>query len=341
MSTIPTTFSETLPSYTVRGGHERLGTTGLSVVLLNRGGRYARRHIFQDFEKIGFDTIVSVEPEPAHYDIEELSARFPFVRFVTVRGSISLGDQINLAVSELDTPLFIVLWNDLKIIAGGTARRMAERLASFSNGNGETGEKSPFKRLCTVPVIQTSRLETIPTLRAPARRKKCSIMDGEPEIMAFEPKYEGLLSLYPFDGAGIYDRDRFIKMCGFDGTIKNSYWQLMDFGFRAHLWGEEISATRWIKLAYETEVPVEDYSKGEDYKYFYLKNLAPVFRGDSARLPFHRFFGYLFRANSNIVSAWEDFSECRRWLQIYQSRWRCDPQVFANHWNLTEINGER
>ena len=271
--------------------------------------------------------VVSVEPEPAHYDLDELSARFPFVRFVLIKGTISLGDQINLAVSELESPLFFVLWNDLKLMAGGTARRMAERLISTADG-AEGGEKSPFKRLCTVPVIQNARFDTLPTLIAPALRR------SRVKTMFISPACEGLPSLYPFDGVGIYDRDHFIKLGGFDGTLKNSHWQLMDFGFRAYLWGEEISATQTLKLSYEAEVPAIDETGGTDYCRFYLKNLAPVFKNDYAYLPLRRFPGFLFQTNSGIRAAWEDFSESRRWVHTNRFRWRCNPKTFTGSWNL-------
>ena len=333
MSTIPITFSETLPPYTVIGGREQLGSTGLSAVLLNRRGRFVRHHIFRDFEKAGFDTVISIETEPVHYDIDELSARFPFIRFIMIKGTISIGNQINIAVSELDSPLFFVLWNDQKIIAGGTAHRMAERLTAYE-------EKKSIKRLCTIPVIQSSRFETIPTLRAPALLRK------KFQITTHSPAYEGLPSLYPFDGVGIYDRDRFIKLGGYDGTLKSGYWQLMDFGFRAHLWGEEISATQSLKLIYESDIHIEDDSAGTDYCRFYLKNLAPVLRGSSAFLPINRFPGHLLRTrsagSSGFFSAWDDFSESRRWVQLNQFRWRCNPQTLASHWNMDAIgeNGE-
>ena len=175
MSTIPTIFNETLPSYTAVGGKERFASTGLSAVLLNRSGRYPRRTLFQELEKTGFDNIISIESSPEHYDMEELSGRFPYVRFILLRREISLGEQINLAASELDSPLFFVLWNDLKIVAGGSAGRMAERLSGAHEDAKEPGtgeKKSPFKRLCTVPVIQNSRFETLPSLVAPVVYKK-------------------------------------------------------------------------------------------------------------------------------------------------------------------------
>jgi hypothetical protein len=330
MSTIPTTFNETnetLPSYTVVGGRERLDSTGLSVVLLNRGGRYARRSLFRDLEKTGFDTVVSIEPAPAHYDIDELSARFPFVRFVLLQGTISLGEQINLAASELDTPLFFVLWNDIKMIAGGSAHRMAERLACPS-------EKGSFRRLCTVPVIQNSRFETLPTLIAPAMQRR------KMRTLFLDPMGEGLPSLYPFDGIGIYDRSRFMQLGGFDITLKSRYWQLMDFGFRAHLWGEEIAVTQTLKFSYEAAVPAEINSADIDYSRFYLKNLAPVFRNDCACLPLRRFPSFLLKSNGGFFTAWDTFSESRRWVETNSFRWRCNPRTIIGNWQLETVNGE-
>jgi len=328
MNTIPTTFNEMIPSYTVIGGKERLDSTGLSAVLLNRGRCYTRRNLFHDLEKTGFDIVVSIEPSPPSYDIEELAARFPFVRFVLLRQPISLGEQINLAVSELDSPLFFVLWNDLKIITGGGAHRMAERLTYSHNSAGEDREKSSFKRLCTVPIIQTSRFETLPTLMVPALQRK------KIRTLFLSPTSEGISSLYPFDGVGIYDRARFIRLGGFDGSFKSAYWQLMDFGFRSYLWGEEISSTQTLKLSYESSVPAEDNTDSADYNRFYLKNLAPLFKGDCAQLPLRRFFRFLLQTDGGISTAWDDFSESRRWVNANRFRWHCDHRAIVKRWDL-------
>jgi len=328
MNTIPTTFNERIPSYTVIGGKERLGSTGLSAILLNRGRCYTRRNLFYDLEKTGFDMVVSVEPTPPSYDIDVLAERFPFVRFVLLQQPISLGEQINLAVSEIDSPLFFVLWNDLKIIAGGGAHRMAERLTYSDDSAGENKEKKLFKRLCTVPVIQTSRFETLPTLMVPALQRT------KIRTLFLSPTSEGLPSVYPFDGVGIYDRERFIRLGGYDGTFKSAYWQLMDFGFRAYLWGEEISSTQALKLSYESSVPAEENKGGVDYNRFYLKNLAPLFQGDSAQLPLRRFPGFLLQTDGSIFAAWDDFSETRRWVNANRFRWHCDHRAIVKRWDL-------
>jgi hypothetical protein len=326
MNTIPTIFNDTMPSYTAVGGIERNASTGISAILLNRDGRYPRRTLFQELEKIGFDYIISMEGPQERYDIEELSGRFPSVRFILLKEMISPGEQINLAVSELTSPLFFVLWNDLRLLYGGGAEKIASRFLYNPEHVSPGDQKNTGRRLCTVPVIQNSQYETLPTLIVPAFLQK------KLKTFPIAPLKEGLPTLYPFNGVGIYDRDRFVMLGGFDGTLKNPHWQLMDFGFRAYLWGEEIQCTQLVRLCYDGEVPAEDSTAEESYRRFYLKNLAPVFRGDSAHIPLRRFPGYLFRTGFDPFSAWEDFSAARHWVKTNRFRFRTDARVVTDHW---------
>ena len=335
MNIIPTTFSEPLPAYTAVGGNERNASTGLSAVILNRLGRYPRRTFFHELEKTGFDHVISVESSPERYDVEELSGRFPFVRFILPKAEISLGEKINLAASEVDSPLFFVLWNDLKFIAGGTAARMAERLRRC---NGDREKNGEFKRLCTVPVMLNSRYEILPTLTAPVSQRR------KMKTIVIEPHNEGLPTLYPFDGVGIYDRGRFINLGGFDNTMKNTHWQFMDFGFRAWLWGEKIALSQQTKLSYDGQMPVEDNATEASYRRFYLKNLAPVFRGGfesgsangraegAAHLPLCRFPGFLLKSGEDPIAAWKEFSGCRDWVKANCTKWRTDARRLTANW---------
>jgi hypothetical protein len=309
------------------GGTERQGSTGLSAVLLNRRGILFRRGIFQEMEKAGFDYVISLESARERYDVEDLSSRFPFVRFVLIPGGLSFGEQINLGASEVSSPLFFVLWNDLKIITGGGADRMAERLSlPLEELKKAEGKISQFRRLCTVPWLLNSRFETHPTLVAPAVYRK------NVRTLVFAPRREGLPSLYPFEGVGIYDRERFIDLGGFDPRIRNPYWQLMDFGFRAHLWGEEISVTQHIKLSSDGPVAVEDSTIDDSYRRFYLKNIAPIFRENMAHLPWRRFPAYLANSNWDLFGAWEEFNEARRWVKDNRKRWKRDARTLNDFW---------
>ncbi|MCL2093438.1 MAG: hypothetical protein FWH12_04500 [Treponema sp.] len=326
MNTIPSIFNEKLPSYTALGGSERRASTGLSAVVLNRGGRYSRYQFFEDLEKAGFDYVLSMESSASRYDLESLSQNFPFVRFILLHEGLSPGEEINLAAAELPSPLFFVLWNDVKILRSGRADRMAERLLA-----GSQDDKALYKRLCTCPQIQDSRSETLPSIIEAALLPEKDPWRAIKTIPAI-PDREGLPSLYPFDGMGIYDRERFIRLGGFDSSIKNFHWQLMDFGFRSSLWGEEIAATLLIKLSYEGAVPEEDLTGAESQRRFFLKNLAPIFRGDYAHIPLRRFPGYLFK-HRDLSSAWEEFKAARLWVMANRFRFVSDARTMAERFS--------
>jgi len=341
MSTIPTTFNELLPSYTVVGGNERRASTGLSAVVLNRG-RYSRYGFFEELEKAGFDYVLSMESAASRYDLEDLSNSFPFIRFVLLKEGVSAGEEINLAASELSSPLFFVLRSDTRILRGGGAERMAERLhVKVLDSKGETSNGN-YKRLCTVPLIQNGRSETMPTIITPALvPEKNFSFKGPKNILKTIPyiaKKEGLPSLYPFDGIGIYDRDRFIRLGGFDPFIKNFYWQLMDFGFRSSLWGEEIASTQLIKLSYDGDLPKEDSTADADSLRFYLKNQAPAFHGDYAHIPFRRFPGY-FKRRGELLASWEEFKEARSWVMANRYRFTSDARTIAERFTV-DASGE-
>jgi hypothetical protein len=326
MNTIPTTFNESLTAYTAVGGRESMASTGLTAVILNRQGRFPRRTFFQELEKTGFDNVISIESSSEHYDVEELSARFPYIRFVIPEREINLGEQINLGALETETPLFFVIRNDLKVVAGGTAGRMAERLVN-ENGGG-------FKRLCTIPLIMNSRYEVLPTIIVPATRKR------KIQKINMVSHVDGVCSLYPFDGVGIYDRQRFIQMNGYDVSINNTYWQLMDFGFRSYLWGEKTALNTSLKLSCDGDIPVQDMSADRDFNRFFLKNLVPVFKDDHAYLPYYYFPGYLFRSGEDIITAWNEFNRCKDWVKTNQFRWRYDIKNITKQWNEADLAPE-
>jgi len=329
MNTIPTIFNEKITPYTAVGGRERIASTGISAVILNRPGP-VRRSFYQDLEKTGFDNVISIESCAPHYDIEELSGRFPFVRFILPENEINLGEQINLAASEIESPLFFVLRSDMKLIAGGTARRIAERLSVNLEDKDDAAhtpeKKTGFKRLCTVPVMVNSNYEVLPSLVTPMTQKR------KMRTVFLEPHTEGDLSLFPFDGIGIYDRQRFIQIGGYDITIKKTHWQLMDFGFRAFLWGEEVALNIQLKISSDREQTAEDSTVEESYRRFYLKNLAPVFRSDYGHLPLYRFPAFLNRSGEDFLTSWKEFKESRKWVTKNKFRWRCDARSVTGRW---------
>ena len=49
-----------------------------------------------------------------------------------------------------------------------------------------------------------------------------------------------------------------MQLGGFDYTIQNPYWQNLDFGVRAHLWGEKIRIFTSFRIQYEGNPIAED-----------------------------------------------------------------------------------
>jgi hypothetical protein len=319
-------------------GGKRLASTGVCAVLLGRGGRYARNSCFKELENGGFDYVLSMETAGERYDIEELVGLFPFVRFVMFKDSPNIGQQINVAAAESDTPLFFVLWNDFHPVLSLDAGRIVERLLSKTTGMEgnpaetavETSEnRRPFVRLCTVPVIQNSRFEILPTAHIP-------VVDGRKFGTApFAPVKESDPTLYPFDASGVYDRARFISLGGFDAKLDSQHWQLLDFGMRAWLWGEEIRCTQHIRFILDGAVRAEDSTAGDSYLRFFLKNLAPVIQTSdvpAAHLPLRRFMPYLLNSTLPPLRALRDFSGVRDWVASNSRRFVNDVNAVAARW---------
>jgi hypothetical protein len=164
------------------------------------------------------------------------------------------------------------------------------------------------------------------TISAPA------LFKGSVKTLFFPPEREGQSSLYPFEGVGIYDRARFVDLGGFDPSLQNTHWQLMDFGFRACLWGAQISATQFVRISYDGDTPPHDNTVDASYRRFYLKNLAPIFQGDHAFIPLRRFPGYFWQVGGDFFGAWDEFSQARRWIKEHEYRFKSDARAITELW---------
>ena len=104
MNTIPTTSKRMRIPYTVVGGKPSGDApklpASLSLIILNRGGRPYKSSIFTELENLGFREVLSVEGPSAAYDVENLSSRFPFIKFLILKEEVSIGERINMAIAE-------------------------------------------------------------------------------------------------------------------------------------------------------------------------------------------------------------------------------------------------
>jgi hypothetical protein len=134
----------------------------------------------------------------------------------------------------------------------------------------------------------------------------------------------------------------FLDIGGFDVGIKSEYWQLLDFGFRSWLWGEEIRCTQLVRLRYESGKKIEDTTYDESYALFLLKNLFPVLQCDEdtkevyATLPVKKFFSFFmtaWRAKVGLFAAIRDFALVRRWVRENQKHWITSLASIIKEWD--------
>lgn len=318
MNTIPTTFNERRVPHTVIGGSVRKTdepVEELTVILLNRGGRFYRSAVFQNLESAGITSVISVEMSTGTYDVESLSARFPRVKFLVPLERVTVGELINTAMAETLSPHVLVIWNDQRLPQSGLNQRILDRLA-----------EDPI--LCAVPTLTGQRLETVPVCMVPAFSGKSVSVEPIPSARDQAP------TVYAFDYAGVYDRERFMSLGGYDPAIENPHWQNLDFGFRAYLWGERLLISSALRLTYEGDIPREDITADASYITFYLKNLAPVFGKRGITLPRRAFWTLLAKGGLNIFEALGLFSRISRWLSANQNRFTADARRIIADWEL-------
>jgi hypothetical protein len=287
----------------------------VSVLLLNRGTRLYRSEVFRELERIGFESVVSVEERGLEgSDVEGLAARYPRARFLLLAEPASPGEMVNLGMRESCGPFVFVLWSDMSLSTQGLSSRFFERLAERDI-------------LCQAPFLSAKGGDPVPSAASPALHRSSL------KVLHLAPGKDGARSIYPFDYCGIFSRERFVLTGGYDGGIANPYWQKLDFGFRSWLWGEEIRLAQALKVAYDEAPPSEDATPDEHYKRFWLKNLAPSYRGDSAQIPFSRCWSYLTSHAGNLFTATSEFRAAREWVRLNRYRFKSDASSLVDLWD--------
>ena len=218
MNTIPSTFNEYEINRTVLWGRgENPGfQLDITAILLNRSGSHLKTQIFDSLIQCGFKSIISVEPDSESFSIEEISRRYPSVKFIIPRESSSEGSLINACISEFDSKYFIVLRDSFNIPKGFLTKNLAENILKSGC-------------FCVVPRLVDKNGTSIAVNFIPEARKGKFVINPEQSV------FDGVSTLYPFDFVGIYNREKFINLGGFDYTISSSYWQNVDLSLRAWL----------------------------------------------------------------------------------------------------------
>jgi hypothetical protein len=207
-----------------------------------------------------------------------------------------------------------VLWSDCE--PGTLSERTFQRITEA-------------EAVCAVPTVRSERGTVVPTVTAPA------FYGAKFRTIAAQPGTQGE-TLYPFDYMGIYERARYVHLGGYDRTIVNSYWQLLDFGFRAYLWGERICVVSSLRVDATRPLPAVDTTLDAGYARFYLKNLAVRFVGDSGKLPRVRLLSLVGKGGLGPLDAIRLFREVQRWVKSHRYRYCQDARRVTELWEVTE-----
>jgi hypothetical protein len=321
MSTIPITSNNISVPYTIVGGARRAEAgdsfPALSVVVLNRGGRFQREDLLSGIGNRPDAEVIYIEDSGLSYDIESLSRKHPGIRFLFLQREITIGERINLGAVESRSPYVLVLWSDMKPKGPFQPARLLEDIKKN-------------QALCTVPALRNSRQEFVPCIQVPGFMKKTL------KVVPWEPRKNEERSLYPFDFSGIYDKEKFFSIGGYDPYLTNPYWQKMDFGFRSSLWGEKIMLNTVFQLEYTVDLPAEDTTPDKSYKLFYLKNIFIRYANGSACLPVRKLVSYCLNSNTDFVSSAREFFTIRKWVAENRYRYKKDARTLIRYWEVLE-----
>jgi hypothetical protein len=259
--------------------------------------------------------IISIEGPNPSCDLELRSRKYRTVKFILLKDKLSTGEKINIAVEEARTKFIFFIWNDMQINSLQIIKKIAEKAEDY-----------PV--LCIVPLFKTYRSETIPTMMVPGMIKNV--------LKVIPMKEDSMNSIFPFDYCGLYNREKFILLGGYDSEIEHPYWQKMDFGFRAHLWDENIMAEPSASVQYTGEVISEDTTPDKSYKKFYLKNIAVRYKNGTGYLPFSKYFHYILHSDTGPFVSFKEFKDVRRWVRENQKRFKKDARSLIELWKPLE-----
>ena len=319
MNTIPLTFDEHQIDRAVLGGRVRNNDFALniSVILLNSRGSQFKIHLFENLIACKFKSIVSIEKDGSSFNLEDISKKFPEIKFIIPVEKTNDGDLINLAMSEIDSEYALVIRDTINIPSSVILPNLAETLTKN-------------KTYCIVPRLFDERKSSLPCNFSPRIEKTHFVVDSSTAVN------DGMKTLFPYDYIALYNREKFIQLGGYDWTINSSYWQIMDLAIRSWLWGEETKITSLLQFSYTEDYPVLDKSVTIDYLRYYLKNEVPILKMETGYIKKSSFFVFKMKSSCGLFEARRQFQCARQWVESNKYKFKMDLQTLIESWNKDE-----
>ena len=320
MSSIPSTFDEHQINMTVIGGkvNNSPDVLNIAVILLHSSASHLKLNVFENLMGCNFRSIISIEHDSSNYSIEDISKKFPNIKFFIPLEKASDGELINLAMSEIDADYVLVIRDSLYIPSGVVLENLAERLTSS-------------QIYCIVPRLLDKNKNGLYTLFTPGAEKSHFVIDSSSFVT------DGKKTIYPKDYVALYNRKKFIQLGGFDYTIKTPYWQNLDLAVRSWLWGQETKLTTMLQFSYIDEPTIEDQTINQDYLKYYLKNEVPKYKNEAAFIKNSAFYKFLFHSSCGYLEAKKQFKAAKEWVEKNKYQFKMDLQTFIKNWQEPQV----
>ncbi len=305
--------------YTIAGGRlspeKPPGAEDLSIILFNPGTGPFREPRLDELSHLNAREIFSIESEPGPKEALNLVKRYRNLRFLLFPNVVNNGTRINTAISEASSAHCLILPGYAQL---GLTPHAMQRIWRKS-------------QLCSVPILLDKDGGILPTAVGPMPD-----IDSRFQALPTAPGQGDSPTLLPWDFCGIYLRDRHLALGGFDQAIGEDWWQLLEYGMRAWLWGEEISIDPVCQVRYLTDPPTADMSPRQGYRRFFLKTVAVQRNGGIGRLTRFQWWAYLRDSKDSSAAAGADWKDISRWVQRNRHRFVMDAKELTENWQWTQ-----
>ena len=300
-------------SRTLRGGKYAIkGSTNVPrdtilVLLLHQSGALQRNRNLQVLKSMGYHHILSVET-PQSYSGADISS----VQYLILNNTENIATQINVGIQE-SIARFVLVINDSM-----TPTHTMQHLFALA---------LKVKTLCIVPTLLDQRGHTTSSVYVP-------VMSGRHfRVLQTHAVEQGSRTLFPHTYFGLYNREKFIHVGGYDLAILQPYWQLCDFGMRANLWGERIITHTSYSVKIDNHFSYQDTTVGRSYKRFYLKNILPRYNHDGCVLKMRELPAFLLRFRDGVLRNYILFFKIKQWIRKHRYRFQQDYKKLIELWD--------
>lgn len=319
MNIIPTTFDQVQIERTVIGGRKNTSSQAMniSVILINKSGSQFKYDVFENLINCNFRDIICIENNTKTFYLDDVSKKFPSVKFIIPKEKTSDGQMINLSMSEIDSDYVLVLRDTLHINSGFLLKNLATRLTQDG-------------LFCIVPWLTDKNKKNISKYFIPGAEKSHFVIESSSIIS------DGIKTIYPFDNIALYNRKKFINLGGFDSTITCPYWQTLDLAIRSWLWGEQTRITTLLNFSYIADAPLEDKTVNIDYLKYFVKCELPKIKYERAYIPSTSFYKFYRKSACGFFEARRLFKQAKIWVDKNKYNFKKDLQTFIENWSQNE-----